>query len=120
MQQLGVIQSTSFSGTKALFWQFCKATGLVVMSAHVVHAPYLENQMNYQIEGRESAGADTDPDKRRTPTRRAPGPDTESAGPRHRERRAPTQRAPGPDTEIAGARHRERRRRGPKTERWGP
>ena len=33
---------------------------------------------------------------------RAPEPDTESAGARHRERRGLTHRAPGPDTESTG------------------
>ena len=62
------------------------------------------------------------PKKWRGPTHRArvvghdaesaAGPDTQSAGSRHRERRAPTtQRAPGPDREreSGGTRHRERR-----------
>ena len=40
-------------------------------------------------------GPDTNPD---TESDRAPGPHTESAGPRRRERRAPTQRTLGPET----------------------
>ena len=60
------------------------------------------------------SGPDADPRQRRadarsagprqTSTDRAPGPDTKSAGPRHKERRGPTQRAPGP-TQSAGPRH---------------
>ena len=59
--------------------------------------------------GGRAPGPDTGPD---TKNERAPGLDTDSAGPRHRERpdtesagrghrecRASTQRAPGPDTE---------------------
>ena len=65
---------------------------------------------------------------RRSPTQRAPGPDTESAGSagprhetaeaqrreresagaRHRDRRPSTQRAPGPDRKTTGHRHKER------------
>ena len=56
--------------------------------------------------GHDAAPGPTQSDgDRRSPTQRAPGPDTGSLGARHRERWGPTQRAPGPDTERAGARH---------------
>ena len=52
----------------------------------------------------------------RGPTQRAPGPDAESAGPRHRERiRSAGQRAPGPS---AGARHKPHRWHAVLS--WGP
>ena len=46
--------------------------------------------------------------ERRSPIERAPGPDTKSAGARHKECRAPVP-APGPDTKSAGPRQTDRR-----------